>query len=151
MGAKLSDRSLARLQTCHADIVRVILEVERVSPIDFTVLQGQRSKEEQFDLYKRGRALVGGKWVVEDKSQVITYIDGFEKVGMHNFYPSKAVDLAPYPIDWNDRARFYYFAGLVLGVAGRMGVNLTWGGDWDGDGDFKDHRFVDLPHFELGE
>ncbi len=24
-----------------------------------------------------------------------------------------------------------------------------WGGDWDRDGQLKDHRFIDYPHFEL--
>jgi peptidoglycan L-alanyl-D-glutamate endopeptidase CwlK len=26
---------------------------------------------------------------------------------------------------------------------------MRWGGDWDGDGDTKDERFFDGPHFEL--
>ena len=149
MGANLSQRSRDRLATCHPDIIAVIMEVERVSPLDFTVLQGHRTPEEQFNLFKQGRRLVGGSWIVEDKTQVVTYIDGFDKVGQHNFTPSRAVDLAPYPVDWMDKARFFYLAGIVLGVAGRMNIPLTWGGDWDGDGDFKDHGFTDLPHFEL--
>jgi len=31
--------------------------------------------------------------------------------------PSDAVDVAPYPIDWNDKERFYYFAGERWGHA----------------------------------
>ena len=42
---------------------------------------------------------------------------------------SKAVDVAPYPIDWNDKERFYYFAGVVMGIAIQMGIPLRWGGD----------------------
>jgi peptidoglycan LD-endopeptidase CwlK len=30
-----------------------------------------------------------------------------------------------------------------------MGIEIRWGGDWDGDGDLSDHKFNDLPHFEL--
>ena len=45
--------------------------------------------------------------------------------------------------------RFVDFAGYVKGVAEDLGIAIPWGGDWDGDGDFSDQRFHDLPHFEL--
>ena len=67
----------------------------------------------------------------------------------HNLVPSMAVDVCPYPIDWNDRERFSYFAGYVRGVAAGMGIDIRWGGDWDSDGEVKDNSFDDLPHFEL--
>ena len=31
----------------------------------------------------------------------------------------------------------------------QMGIDLIWGGDWDGDTDLKDNAFDDLVHFEL--
>jgi len=65
--------------------------------------------------------------------------------------PSLAVDVAPYPIDWNDRERFCYFAGYVKGIAKSLGTELRWGGDWDRDTQVKDNNFDDLPHFELVE
>ena len=73
----------------------------------------------------------------------------------HNSYPSMAADVAPYPIDWNDTHRFYYFAGQVMAVAtalyeqGIMKHRVRWGGDWDGDTEVKDNKFNDLVHFEL--
>lgn len=33
-------------------------------------------------------------------------------------------------------------------AAHKLGVRITWGGDWDGDKSFKDNKFNDLPHFE---
>ena len=30
-----------------------------------------------------------------------------------------------------------------------MGIDLIWGGDWDGDTDLNDNNFDDLVHFEL--
>ena len=57
--------------------------------------------------------------------------------------------LAPYPIDWNDKERFYFFAGYVKGIASQMGIELRWGGDWDSDNQLHDQTFMDLPHFEL--
>ena len=36
-----------------------------------------------------------------------------------------------------------------MSVANRLGLKVRWGGDWDGDFEFKDQNFHDLPHFEL--
>ena len=30
--------------------------------------------------------------------------------------PSRAVDVVPYPIDWDDRERFHLFAGFVIAL-----------------------------------
>ena len=40
-------------------------------------------------------------------------------------------------------------SGYAFAFSVMMDVTLRWGGDWDGDRDFKDQRFIDLPHFEL--
>jgi peptidoglycan L-alanyl-D-glutamate endopeptidase CwlK len=82
--------------------------------------------------------------------------------GMHNRYPSIAVDVAPYDVtkrgvnwaddkvdDAKDLARFYHFAGVVKGVAEMLAIPIRWGGDWDGDTYFTDQKFNDLVHFEL--
>ena len=44
--------------------------------------------------------------------------------------------------------RWYSFGGYVKGVGISMGIEIRWGGDWDGDFVFKDQTFNDLPHFE---
>jgi len=49
----------------------------------------------------------------------------------------------------NDRERFTYFAGYVVGIAYQMGLKIRWGGDWDMDTQVKDNNFDDLPHFEI--
>lgn len=118
---------------------------------DCTMLYSERSSEEQFELFKKGRELIDGEWVVIDESQVVTYIDGYTKKSMHNYSPSKAVDVVPYPIDWQDMDRAYHFAGFVKGVATMMGIKVRWGGDWDGDNSFKDQKFNDLWHWEIIE
>ncbi len=69
--------------------------------------------------------------------------------GRHNSSPSLAVDVAPYPINWNDRERFHLFAGYVLGMARRMGYTLRWGGDWNMNFEVGDNQFDDFPHFEI--
>ena len=67
----------------------------------------------------------------------------------HNFEPALAVDVVPYPTEWRDTERMHYFAGQVMGIAEMMGIEITWGGDWDRDTHLSDERFHDLPHFEL--
>lgn len=67
----------------------------------------------------------------------------------HNFTPALAVDVVPYPVDWEDTERMIHFAGFVLGTAEAMGIHLKWGGDWNRDTHLSDNRFDDFPHFEV--
>jgi peptidoglycan L-alanyl-D-glutamate endopeptidase CwlK len=124
-----SDKSLAKLATSDPRLQRVFHEVVR--NFDCTILEGHRNKERQ------------NQMVAEGKSQV-RWPDG-----KHNTVPSKAVDVCPYPIVWDDRERQTLFAGYVLATSKAMGVNLRWGGDWDRDTEVRDNGFDDLVHFEL--
>lgn len=100
-----------------------------ITDIDFTVLCGFRGKEEQDAAFASGHSKLE-----------------FPK-SKHNISPSHAVDIAPYPIDWNDWHRFDTLAGIVrrhwgvIPVAERMGYELVWGGGWA--------NFPDRPHWEL--
>jgi peptidoglycan L-alanyl-D-glutamate endopeptidase CwlK len=126
---QFSEKSLARLKTCHVDLQRLFNAV--VEHFDCTVLCGHRGRAEQNDSYRRGRSR-------------LKYPHS-----RHNKKPSLAVDVAPYPLDWEDRERFCLFAGYVLGVADSMGISIRWGGDWNKNMLVGDNRFDDLPHFEL--
>ena len=121
--------SKKRLLTCDIRLQDVFNEV--IKYIDCSVLEGHRGEERQNKLQKEGKSKVS-----------------YPK-GRHNFSPSRAVDVAPYPIDWNDRERFHLFAGYVLGMARRMGYTLRWGGDWNMNFEVNDNKFDDFPHFEL--
>ena len=125
----LGTTSLKRLSTCDTRLQNILKEAIKI--IDFTVLYGHRTEEEQNDAFAKGNSQ-------------LKYPNS-----SHNISPSKAVDIAPYPIDWNDRERFIYLAGIVLGLAKASNVNLVWGGDWDMDGNIKEHKFQDLVHFEI--
>ena len=126
---KYSVSSLRKLATCHEDIKKIFKEV--VKHYDCTILCGHRNKEDQEKAYKDGNSKVRFPH------------------GRHNKQPSNAVDVAPYPIDWDDRDRFHLFAGFVLGISSQLGIKVRWGGDWDMDKDLKDNEFDDLVHFEL--
>ena len=127
--AKFGRRSRERLATCDERLQKVFNEV--IKYVDCSVLEGHRGEERQ------------NRFVDEGKSKV-----RFPN-GRHNSKPSRAVDVTPYPVDWNDRERQTLFAGFVLGVATRMGHNIRWGGDWDQDWEVRDNKFDDFPHFEI--
>ena len=127
--AKFSSRSKKRLETCDKRLQKIFSEV--IKYVDCSVLEGHRSEERQNKLLK------------EYKTKV-----AYPK-GRHNAFPSLAVDVVPYPVDWHDRERFHLFSGFVLGLARGMGINLRWGGDWDQDFEVMDNRFDDFPHFEV--
>ena len=124
-----SIRSQERLNTCVEPLQALLNEV--VKEFDCTILCGHRGQEEQNEAFRQGHSKV--QW----------------PNGKHNTIPSKAVDVTPYPIDWNDRERMTYFAGYVKGVAQSMGIKIRWGGDWDSDTEVADNGFDDLPHFEI--
>jgi len=121
--------SKKRLSTCDSKLQKVFNEV--IKHVDCSILEGHRDKDRQNKLYEEGKTKV-------------KYPNG-----RHNHQPSLAVDVTPYPVDWEDRERQTLFAGFVIGVASQMGINLRWGGDWDQDFQVVNNRFDDFPHFEL--
>lgn len=155
---KFSKTSQERLNTCHRDL-QLILEVSlSVSKVDFGIAEGHRPVEKQMDYFKRGRKLIGGKWVVTDPGKVITKVDGTSIKGKHNELPSQAVDIYAFvdgKASWAEKD-LCYLGGVITSVAalllagGRIKTKLRWGGNWDGDGTIiTDQSFIDLPHFEL--
>ena len=92
-----------------------------------TIIEGVRSKERQAELLEKGAT----------------------KVKYSKHMEGKAVDLAPYPINWEDRERFHYMGGMIRGIGKQLGIKIRWGGDWDSDGEIADNKFDDLVHVEI--
>lgn len=126
--SKLSEQ---RLSTCDARLQAILREAIKYT--DFTVLAGHRSQEEQDDAVRQGKSKL--RW----------------PLSKHNAVPSKAVDVAPYPVDWKDTARFARLFGLIECIAQQQSVSIRWGGDFNGDGRTADEKFIDMPHVELVE
>jgi len=124
-----SKTSLSRLETCHPLLQTLFCEILKTD--DCTIICGNRGEKEQNEAYSAGKSGVQFP------------------CSRHNAYPSLAVDVAPYPIDWADTGRFYMFAGKVKMIASQMIIGIRYGGDWDGDSFTKDQKFNDLVHFEL--
>ena len=128
---RFGKRSRDRLRGVDIRLVNILNEV--VKYFDITVIEGLRSQARQNELVAQGKSKT--------------------KFGKH--VQGKAVDIAPYPIDWEARDDLHYLGGFVLGVAASMGVKLRWGGDWNASSTYqgkrttKDNSFDDLVHFEL--
>lgn len=138
-------KSLSKLKTCHPDLIAICIETVKI--FDISVLEGARSDEQQH------------KYFLDGKSK----LDGITRKSKHQVTPDKplsmAVDIAPYPVKFDSQtkiiARFYMMAGVMFAIAeylyehGEIEHKLRWGGDWNGNHDFEDQSFDDLPHFEL--
>lgn len=114
-------RSKTKLAECHQDLQDIMNEV--IKEYDISVICGHRSKEEQNEAFKKGNS----------KLQYPR--------SKHNTYPSNAVDVVPYPIDWNDIDRFRHMVKIIKRVAEEKGIEIVCGGDWK--------NFKDWPHIEL--
>lgn len=134
MGFKLGKTSLARLKGVDENLVNVVKRAIEISEVDFTVLEGVRTLERQRELYAQGRTAPGKivTWTMKSR-----HIEG------------KAVDLVPYPLDWNDLDKFNKIKDAMFQAAKELDVNLRWGADWDGDGNYREKGEYDSPHFEI--
>lgn len=129
---RFSQRSRAKLLTCDIKLQRLFDKVIEVQ--DCTIIYGHRSKQEQNGLYQIGRT-------VELDRGIVTNCDGFKVLSNHNYYPSPAVDVMPYPIKWDDIDGVTAFATLVMNIAEDMDIQIEWGGNWS--------SFKDYPHYQL--
>ena len=123
--ARFGKRSKQRMVGIDPRLREVLDELIKI--MDVTLIECIRSPERQEELVKKGAT----------KTRYSKHIEG------------KAVDLAPYPIDWDDRERFHYMGGMVRGIGLKLGYPIRWGGDWDSDGEIADNSFDDLVHIEV--
>jgi len=150
-GTLLGIESTRQLETCDEELQDVLYDA--AVSMNFSILEGKRSVERQRDVKDAGFS----------KTLNSKHVYPIGK-------PSLAVDIAPYPLKWPQKprgikkllwklvqkyvkqvARFYFLAGYIKCISEYQGVELRWGGDWDGDMDFEDQTFDDLGHFEMKE
>ena len=124
---RFGKRSKERLKGVNSKLINVLNELIKI--MDVTIIEGLRTEARQNELVAQGKS----------KTKYSKHLEG------------KAVDLAPYPIDWDDRERFHYMGGMLRGIGKQLKVDLRWGGDWDSDGEIKDNGFDDLVHVEIRE
>lgn len=139
----LGPKSAENLRNVDPRLVTILTEL--IEHIDFSVLCGHRGEAEQNAAHSAGKSKLRFP------------------LSKHNKLPSMAVDVMPYPVRWpdlskipsqfHDEARLYartaHFAGVVRGFALARGIDLRWGGDWNGNFILESGDDWDMPHFEL--
>ena len=154
MAFKLSNRSLGKLEGVNELLVDTVKRAIEVSKVDFGVIYGVRSLEEQEKLYNSGRSqTMRSKHLIQE--------DG----------TSHAVDLMAYDgsnPSW-DIVMYDDIADAMKAAAKETGAKIRWGAAWtidniadwerpmqDAMNNYIDIRrksnrrpFIDGPHFEL--
>lgn len=113
--------SLTKLKSCHPLLQKVMNAA--IEDYDFSIVYGFRGQAMQEAAFVAGNSKL--RW----------------PNSKHNKRPSQAVDVAPWPIDWEDEDRFLELGTVILSHARILQVPLRWGKDFKG--------LRDLPHFEL--
>ena len=152
MAYQLSQKSLDRLKGVDERLVKVVKRAIQLSSVDFMVLEGVRSKEQCMINYGKGRTAaqcvakgVPAQYANPSAAKVTWLNDPFAS----KHVSGKAVDLVPYPADWNDLKKFDAIAKAMLQAAKELGVPVRWGADWDNDGKPRERGESDSPHFEI--
>ncbi|EOV4146767.1 M15 family metallopeptidase [Yersinia enterocolitica] len=129
---RFSQRSEGNLKGVNADLVKVVRRALELSPVDFIVIEGVRTVSRQQQLYAQGRTTPGKvvTWTMKSK-----HIDG------------NAVDLLPVT-GWDNLASFKAVSKAMFQAASELGVKITWGADWNGNG-IQEKGETDSPHFEI--
>mgnify|MGYP003630088651 FL=1 len=107
------------LSGVHPDLVAVVKLAITITEQDFTVIEGIRNINRQRELFKAGKSTTMN-------SRHIT---------------GHAVDMVPWPVDWEDLERFEVMSEAMKTAAEELEIPIVWGGDWK--------SFYDAPHFEL--
>lgn len=154
---KLSERSLNRLNTVKPSLRLVVLRAIQLSKVDFMVLEGARTLRRQHQLYGQGRTAAELQKVGVDPKlakpteQKVTWTLKSNHFADPKDGLGRAVDLVPWPIDWNDLKKFDAIAKAMFAAADELGVKIRWGADWDQDGNPRERGETDSPHFELAQ
>lgn len=143
----LSKRSLSNLEGVHEDLVKVVKRAIELTPFDFGISEGLRTRARQEELMKQGAS----------KTMHSRHVTG-HAIDLYAYINGKA--------EWNDMS-FYLAIAEAFAKAGReLGVPIRWGGSWTVINDEPDLKkamndyvarkrkegqraLVDAVHFEL--
>ncbi len=117
----LGARSIKRLDGVHDDLVRIVKQAIRLTTVDFTVLEGMRTRERQEKLVASGASqTMNSRHLTGHAVDLGAWIDG--EVSWH----------------W---PHYYEISSAMKAAAEQIHIPLEWGGDW--------RTFKDGPHFQL--
>lgn len=125
---KFSKRSLNNMKNVHPDLIKIANEA--IKYVDFTIIEGHRSIEQQKENIKKG------------VSQTLK--------SKHCETPARAMDIIPYPFKgWNDTKDMDRVTKVILECARKLGIPARRGSDWNMNDNTGDEKFYDGPHIEL--
>jgi peptidoglycan L-alanyl-D-glutamate endopeptidase CwlK len=121
MSYVLGNRSKQRLTGLHPDLVAVVELAITKTDVDFTVLEGMRTKSRQRSLFTKGSSTtMNSRHLTGHAVDLGAYVDG--------------------EVKW-DWPLYHRIAKAMNEAALELKVDLDWGGDWK--------SFPDGPHFQL--
>jgi len=147
----LGTGSAKKLLGVDPRLVVVVMRALQKSPIDFSVICGPRTLEEQGEIRNNGQS-----WTSPENSKHIptVYLSEsawrFESVSLCH-----AVDLAAWvdgAISWEPEPYVQIAREAVFPAVEELGIAVRWGGDWNGSGDWRDEvqrGTFDGGHWEL--
>ncbi len=135
----LSPKSLEILSTVHPDLQRVInLAITRTT-IQFEVIQGLRTAEEEMALWLSCHNPDGSRndqpWKCNTNGYDIGELapNGIQGTGVSNHQQGLAIDFGAFVngiYDGNSLALYRDIAGVILGCAASINIPIGWGGSW---------------------
>lgn len=135
--------SWKKLKTCHPQIQEWMIEA--IKHMNLTIICGERGEVEQRKAVTSGASTVPYPKSKHNKPNPFN-------VGSDGV---KAIDVAPFPVDWLDLERFCYVGGKIMLLADMLKIDIRWGGDWDKNGRMRDDEergaLRDYVHFEMAE
>ncbi len=150
MSFQLSTRSLTKLQGVDKRLVAVVRRAIEITTVDFGVVEGVRTPEQQMEYFKKGvsQISVGGKHVEGKAVDLMAYV-GNRGSWELNLYDNIADAMKQAAIENNVAVRW--------GAAWNVGDIRMWRGTMEEAMNYyidtrrKQNKrpFIDAPHFEL--
>lgn len=120
-GYKFSTSSYDRMAGVRPELVAIASRALDISPVDFGVTEGVRTKEKQEQLYADGKSqTMNSRHLTGHALDVVAYVGG--------------------SVTW-DWAYYEQIALAFKDAAKQLGIKIEWGGDWV--------SFRDGPHYQL--
>ncbi|WP_257233748.1 M15 family metallopeptidase [Acinetobacter sp. YH12043] len=118
---------MSNLEGVHPDLVKVVKRAIELTEVDFTVIEGLRTKERQAQLLK------------EKKTTTMNsrHLTG-HAVDLAAWVVSEDTEKSSVSWEWK---HYHLIAEAMKQAATELKIPITWGGDWK--------KFKDGPHFEL--
>jgi peptidoglycan L-alanyl-D-glutamate endopeptidase CwlK len=131
MSFELSHQSLVNLQGVHPDLVRLVMRTLDISPLDFAIIQGVRTQdEEREDIAKGLSQTTHSRHLVGMAVDFMAFVNG-KGCWLDNVPEGTALALHPY----------HQIAAAFKQASTELNIPIVWGGTWK--------TLVDLDHIEL--